>query len=342
MFLQTIRYSLGSMRSDVDLRNLQLPFKGMQNYTPATEIDASINSHLPIPWKVVTVEIPRPDYTGLKLSISDAEKTGDPRLRKIFRLSVEERDTPLSPKASPKSTSTTRVDPRLRKMEDSNKNELPAGVMTFNQQLSMLQSSAFYQSLTSNQKLLLNQELGQRNDANNAHDPVLNSLLSNLNIIPGTTLQSNPNLGAALSILANVSKLNPILPQAQQSNLPVNPILGQNPNIMNQMAQSVSQPGLLGAAPGIPNLPPDFPINFDPRNGGLLGNAPMPFGGFPPDGPSNFNNFNEDFYPPNNPGNRDNRGFRDRRRGRNFNRNNPGNRNFRNRHNRTNRTHSPP
>ncbi|XP_018571214.1 protein suppressor of sable isoform X2 [Anoplophora glabripennis] len=333
-----------SIRSDVDLRNLQLPFKGMQNYTPATEIDASINSHLPIPWKVVTVEIPRPDYTGLKLSISDAEKTGDPRLRKIFRLSVEERDTPLSPKASPKSSSTTvRVDPRLRKMEDSNKNEPQPGAMTFNQQLSMLQSSAFYQSLTSNQKLLLNQELSQRSDPNNSHDPVLNSLLSNLNIIPGTSLQPNSNLGAALSILANVSKLNPILPPGQQANLPVNPMLSQNPNIMNQMAQSVSQPGLLGAAPGIPNLPPDFPINFDPRNGGLLGNAPMPFGGFPPDGPGNFNNFNEDFYPPNNPGNRDNRGFnRDRRRGRNFNRNNPGNRNFRSRNNRANRTHSPP
>lgn len=101
------------MRSDVDLRNLQLPFKGMQNYTPCSEIDASVNSHPPIPWKVVNVEIPRPDYTGLKLSISDAEKTGDPRLRKIFRLSTEERDTPLSPKAaSPKISTTVRVDPR--------------------------------------------------------------------------------------------------------------------------------------------------------------------------------------------------------------------------------------
>ncbi|KAJ8963552.1 hypothetical protein NQ314_005557 [Rhamnusium bicolor] len=236
-------------------------------------------------------------------------------------------------------------------MEES-KIELPGGPMSFNQQLNMLQSSAFYQSLTSNQKVLLNQELSQRSDASNSHDPVLNSLLSNLNIIPGTNLQSNPTLGSALSILANVSKLN--LPQTQQSNIPVNPaILGQNPNLMNQMAQSIAQPGLLGAAPGIPNLPPDFPINFDPRNGGLLGAAPMPFGGFPPqDGPSNFNNFNEEFYPPDNGGNfhnnqgnnRDNRGFnRDRRRGRNnFNRNNAGSRNFRNRNNRSNRTHSPP
>lgn len=35
-------------RPDVDLRNLHLPFKGMLNYTPAKEIDASVNSHPPM------------------------------------------------------------------------------------------------------------------------------------------------------------------------------------------------------------------------------------------------------------------------------------------------------
>lgn len=39
-------------RQDVDLRQLGLPFKAMQNYTPATEIDASIASHSPISYKV--------------------------------------------------------------------------------------------------------------------------------------------------------------------------------------------------------------------------------------------------------------------------------------------------
>lgn len=320
------------MRSDVDLRNLQLPFKGMQNYTPASEIDASINSHPPIAWKVVTVEVPRPDYTGLKLSVSDAEKTGDPRLRKIFRLSTEERDTPLSPKASPKAHTSVRVDPRLRKMEEAKPLEGPGGSMNFNQQLTVLQSSAFYQTLTSNQKLLLNQELSQlRNDANNSHDPILNSLLSSLNIIPNQNMAPNPSLGTALSILANVSKLNPMInpPQA---------VLGQNVN---------PQPGLLGAAPGIPILPPDFPMNFDPRNGGLLGNAPMPFGGYSPQDGGNFN-MCDDFYPMegggNFQGNRDNRGFnRDRRRGRNnYHHRSGGNRNFRNRNNRPKRNHSPP
>lgn len=220
--------------------------------------------------------------------------------------------------------------------------------MSFAQQLTVLQSSAFYQSLTSNQKLLLNQELSQRNDSN-SHDPVLNTLLSNLNIIQTSTPSSNINLGAAQSILSSISKLKPMIgPQGSQPTLPVNPA------ILGQMAQSINQPGLLGAAPGVPNLPPDFPINFDPRNGGLLGNAPpmAPFAGFPPpDVPPSFN-YNDDFYPPEggNGGNfqvnsRENRGFnRDRRRGRNFN-GNRGNRNFRiNRNNnRINRhNNSPP
>lgn len=232
------------------------------------------------------------------------------------------------------------------KKNEENKPEMSGGPMNFAQQLTMLQSSAFYQSLTSNQKVLLNQELGQRNESN-SYDPVLNTLLSNLNIIPNTTPSSNVNMGAAQSILSNISKLNPMMgPPGQPPNLPVNPAL------LGQMAQSMNQPGLLGAAPGVPNLPPDFPINFDPRNGGLLGNAPpiAPFGGFPPpDNQGNFNNYNDDYYPPEGGnagnyqgGNRDNRGFnRDRRRGRHFN-NNRGNRNFRNNRNRINRHHSPP
>jgi hypothetical protein len=327
-------------RPDVDLRNLHLPFKGMLNYTPAKEIDASVNSHPPMTWKVEIVDIPRPDYTGLKLNVQDAEKTGDPRLKKIFRLGAEEKDSPASPKASPKATAT-RIDPRLKKI-DENKQQQDAGSLTYNQQLNILQSSAFFQSLTSNQKLLLNQELASRNE-NGFNDPVLNSVLSTLNLIPNTNMNS-PNMGAALNILANVNKLNPGM---MSNNPPAPMVLRQNPNLMNQMAQSIVQPGLLGAAPGIPNLPADFPMNFDPRNGGgMMNNAPGPFGNFPD---NNFGGFDDYYPPPDNNfghsgggGNRDNRNFnRDRRRGRNnFNRNN-GNRNFRNRNNR-NRSHTPP
>ena len=62
---------------DVDLRGmLSLPFKPVPMHTPATEIDASLTSHPPIPYKVVTITVPRPDYSGLKLN------TSDPQVRK--------------------------------------------------------------------------------------------------------------------------------------------------------------------------------------------------------------------------------------------------------------------
>lgn len=283
---------LGSGRPDIDLRQLSLPFKAIQNYTPASEIDASINSHPPISWQVKIVDIPRPDYTGLKLNVQDAHTTGDPRLRKIFRLSTEEKESPASPKMeSPK---TQRVDPRRRKMEES---KTETGQMTYMQQLSMLQSSAFYQSLTSNQKLLLNQELASRGDQTGNKDAILSSILSALGLITTPNIASG-NMNA-MNILANVNNLGAPLGNVLAQNAGIlaanqNLVgLGQNPNMLNQMAQSMVQPGLLGAAPGIPNLPPDFQINLDPRNGGLLGNVPG-FNNMPQDG-SNFN-YGDDYY----------------------------------------------
>ncbi|KAL3270850.1 hypothetical protein HHI36_021368 [Cryptolaemus montrouzieri] len=353
----------GSSRSDVDLRTLGLPFKGMQNYTPATEIDASFSSHPPISWKVSTVDIPRPDYSGLKLSINDAEKTGDPRLRKIFRLSVEEKDTPTSPKESPRASTTVRIDPRLRKVEDTKSlKNIDTSMMNYTQQLNTLQSSAFYQSLTSNQKLMLNQELASRADQTGSHDPILNSILANLNLIPGVgntgtlnTSGQGTNFGIALNILQTVNKMTP---------MSQNGIMGPNvnPNMLNPMSQGIMQPGLLGAAPGVPNIPQDFQMNFDPRNqNGLLGNGPR-FSNFePPGGPGGHGGFQnypgDDFYPPENNqgGFRGNQGRNDRggnfvgrerrRGGRNHFGRNQGNKNqFRRNQGggRSNRAHTPP
>lgn len=322
-------------RPDIDLRQLTLPFKAIQNYTPASEIDASINSHPPITWQVRTVDIPRPDYTGLKLNVQEAHATGDPRLRKIFRLSTEEKESPASPKQSPKAI---RVDPRRRKIEENN----ASGQMTYVQQLNMLQSSAFYQSLTSNQKLLLNQELASRADQSGNNDPVLNGILSSLGLVgPGGVGVPTGNV-SAMSILANVNSLAaaPLLAQ-NPAMLNHGGVLTQNPNIMNQMAQSVLQPGLLGAAPGIPNLPPDFAMNFDPRGGGggLLGNAPPSFGNMQPSEGHSFN-FGDDYYQEgggNFGGRRDNRGRRGRN---NYNRGNA--RKFRNMNKNNHRGHTPP
>lgn len=340
---------------------------------------------------VHVIDIPKPDYTGLKLSKQEAQTTGDPRLRKIFRLDLEEKDSPASPKQSPKSTPTVRVDPRIRKAEEPK--SIPDNPMlSYAQQMNVLQGSSFYQNLTSNQKVMLNQELsnqGGGGGGTSGNEQVLAGILSALGLMQGQASASSIN-GNVLSLLSTISNINQLginhpnvlqnaniavqnhpnqaLLVAQTANLinpnpnmlpgqQVNPnILGgvQGNNFVNQMAQSVVQPGLLGAAPGIPNIPPDFQINFDPRNGGLLGNAP-PFVNFQQQGGpqqqqqqqdnnQNFN-FNEDFFPDsggnfnNNRDVRFNRDNRPPRRGRNFNRNNRNN--FRNR-NRSNRGHTPP
>jgi len=85
--------------------------------------------------------------------------------------------------------------------------------------------------------------------------------------------------GTAASILNNVIKMNPMMP-----NQPL-----------------VTHQGLLGAAPGIPNMQPDFPMNFDPRGApGLLGNPPPgpgfgQYGGMEPNHQFG-GNFNDDYY----------------------------------------------
>ncbi|XP_031330062.1 protein suppressor of sable isoform X2 [Photinus pyralis] len=335
-----------SSRPDIDLRQLGLPFKAMQNYTPASEIDASINTRTPIEWRVHLVDIPKPDYTGLKLTPHEAQNTGDPRLRKIFRLnSTEEKDSPASPKESPKPVATVRNDPRRRKLDEKPPAIAEVNMMNYSQQLNILQTSAFYQSLTSNQKVLLNQELASKYDHSGSNDPTLNGILSNLGLLSNASaVLPNANT-SALNILANINNMTPMM---QPSNI----IVPQNQQpFVNQMPQNpnVVQPGLLGAAPGLPNMPPDFQLNFDPRQGGLLGNAPNY--NYNNDN-SNFNNFNDNYYEDgggnyveNNPVTRGGRGgrggFRDRPRrgGRNFGRNNS--RNFRSR-NRNNRSRTPP
>ncbi|XP_023718514.1 uncharacterized protein LOC111870443 isoform X4 [Cryptotermes secundus] len=110
---------------DVDLRGmLGLPFKPVPMHTPATEIDASLTSHPPIPYKVVSITVPRPDYSGLKLNTLDPQVRNDPRLRKLFKMSSNSVDSPASPPLPPPPLSAlplkqspsagTRSDPRRR------------------------------------------------------------------------------------------------------------------------------------------------------------------------------------------------------------------------------------
>lgn len=75
---------LGSDASATDI-DLRLPFQPMTNYTPATEIDGSITSHLPITYKVYEVDVPRPIYAELRQHFK-SDHTTDPRLRRILGL----------------------------------------------------------------------------------------------------------------------------------------------------------------------------------------------------------------------------------------------------------------
>ncbi|GLV36786.1 suppressor of sable [Carabus blaptoides fortunei] len=191
-------------RQDVDLRQMGLPFKAMQNYTPATEIDASIASHSPIPYKVHVVDIPRPDYSGLKLNAQDAQVNADPRLRKIFRIpSSDEKDSPASPKQQTSPPKPARQDPRRRNVEKPDAPKTDISNLSYSQQLQLLQNSVFYQSLTSNQKLMLNQEIASKGEQNTPNDPILAGILSSLGLIPSLNNQN----GSAMNILANVNSL---------------------------------------------------------------------------------------------------------------------------------------
>jgi hypothetical protein len=71
------------------------------------------------------VDVPRPDYTGLKLTRNDPQVKYDPRLRKIFRLGKDDlADSPMSPPPikvldTPKSPPLVRTDPRRKALEAS-------------------------------------------------------------------------------------------------------------------------------------------------------------------------------------------------------------------------------
>lgn len=129
------------VKSDVDLRQiLSLPFKPAPAHKPCTEIDASIASHPPMPYKVYVVDIPRPDYTGLKLTKEDAQVKYDPRLRKIFRIVKPElADSPMSPpppmkQDTPKSPPqcAVRTDPRRKTLEAAASNQQSSSQNTIN------------------------------------------------------------------------------------------------------------------------------------------------------------------------------------------------------------------
>ncbi|XP_076677462.1 suppressor of sable isoform X3 [Andrena cerasifolii] len=265
-----------STKSDVDLRQmLSLPFKPAPSHVPCTEIDASISSHPPMTYKVYVVDIPRPDYTGLKLTKNDAQVKYDPRLRKIFRIGkVELADSPMSPPPvkpdTPKSPPQVRSDPRRKALEASNlsSQNVNASMMKTVQQSPMEMS---------------NMGMGPGGMPGPQGMPGAQSMQGGQGMM---AMGPNPMLG-------NMGPMGPMM------NAPMGP---QNIPPMGMTGMSNMPPGMAMNGPGVPQNQ----MNFDPRynvqrnNGaGLLG--PAPGVGFGPDNSSydgastysggNFNNF---------------------------------------------------
>lgn len=342
-----------STSGDIDFR-LGLPFKAIPNYTPASEIDGSINSHPPITYKLALINIPRPDYTDIRNSTAKSQALSDPRLRKVFRLSVEESssDNEKPPKAT--TTAGPRVDPR-RKPKDSV--EVPTqDVITNSLDLqTILQNSNWYKDLSSTQKIFVSQHLtpvtqmikqhhqekipGKKFDLSSVqNNSILCNIFTNLGISLGETGEFSylpKPKEALLKTPANFNQ-NPF-----NMSGPSGPMDSGNMNLMNMAPMGMGGMNNMnmgnmhsfsspmpdprgGPTPGLLGIAPNIPHNFNNFGG------PNNFGNMPFNGPGgNDFNFmeNEQNFPrfPNRGGHRGrgnerwNRGGRGNRNQKNFN-----------------------
>lgn len=270
-----------SAKSDVDLRQiLSLPFKPAPSHMPCTEIDASIASHPPMTYKVYIVDIPRPDYTGLKLTKNDAQVKYDPRLRKIFRIGKVElvTDSPMSPppavikQDTPKSPPQIRSDPRRKTLEAAASSQSAANSMMSKQQQQPMDMGP-------------NMGLGP----------------GGMPVPPGMPGGPPPNMQGP----GGMMPMGPNHPMGMGNMGPMRPMM--NTPMPPQNMPPMGMPPSMGMN-GPPMPMPQGQMNYDPRfnvqrnNGvGLLGPGPGNFGpdvnnsyegGAPPPYPGgNFNNF---------------------------------------------------
>ncbi|XP_026327533.1 protein suppressor of sable isoform X3 [Hyposmocoma kahamanoa] len=308
---------------DIDFR-LGLPFKAIPNYTPASEIDGSINSHPPIPYKLVPIHIPRPDYTDIRNSTAKSQALVDPRLRKVFRLSLDESNSDSEKSTKPAAPAGPRVDPRRKQsdtLESSNQEKSNSlDIQT------ILQNSNWFKGLSSTQKILINQHLmpvtqmvkqyQQEKSAGKNTTLDLTAVQSNTAICGIFT-----NLGITLSENGDYTYLpkpkEALLKTPINFNQPANPYAvntgGMDPSNMNMMnMQSMG----IGGVGGMNNMNVGHMSGYnqpmaDPRTGptpGLLGiapNIPHNFNNFPPNnygnmgynGPNNYNMDGDQNYP---------------------------------------------
>ncbi|XP_068633375.1 protein suppressor of sable isoform X2 [Battus philenor] len=346
-----------STSGDIDFR-LGLPFKPIPNYTPASEINGSINSHPPITYKLVPIDIPRPDYTDIRNSTAKSQALVDPRLRKVFRLSVEESNSD-SEKNVKLTNSAPRVDPRRKPKEPENHTQEqksnPLDLQT------ILQNSNWYKELSSTQKIFVNQHLapvtqqikqyqqekssGKKFDYSSIQsNTVLCSIFTNLGITLGESGEysylpkpKEALLKTPINFNQNNIPFNMNPPGAMEANMNMMniPPMGMgnvanmnNLNVghMHNFNQPMPDPRG-GPTPGLLGIAPNIPHNFNNSNfGGPNNYGNMSFNGPPPgndfnymDGDQNFQRF------PNRGGHRGrgndrwNRGGRGNRDRKNFN-----------------------
>ncbi|XP_059052877.1 protein suppressor of sable isoform X2 [Achroia grisella] len=309
-----------SASGDIDFR-LGLPFKPINNYTPATEINGSISSHPPMAYKLVPIDIPRPDYTDIRDSTAKSQALVDPRLRKVFRLSIEESnsDSEKSVKITPV---TPRVDPR-RKPKDTVEivnSDQKSNVLEIQ---NILQNSNWYKELSSTHKIFVNQHLApvsqmvkqyqQEKSSGKKFDLAFlqnNSILCNIFTSLGVSLGENGEFTylpkpkeALLQTPANFNQNANTF--TMNSNIPIPPtnMDTSNMNMMNMppmglggmnninvgpmhgFNQPVPDPRS-GPTPGLLGIAPNIPHNFNNKFGG-----PNNFGNMGFNGPGNDFNF---------------------------------------------------
>ncbi|CAG9561889.1 unnamed protein product [Danaus chrysippus] len=310
---------------DIDLR-LGLPFKPIPNYTPASEINGSINSHPPIHYKLVAIHIPRPDYTDIRNSTAKSQALTDPRLRKVFRLSVEETNSDSEKPAKVVNTGP-RVDPRRKPKDqiDTTSQEQKPNSLELQ---TILQNSNWYKDLSSTQKIFVNQnlapvtqmlkqyhqekQLGKKFDkfdiASLQNNNVLCSIFTNLGVTlgengefsylpkPKEALLKTPigfNQNSNPFGMNNMSGGHgPMEGNINMINMPPMGMAGignmSNMNSMHGFNQPMSDPRG-GPTPGLLGIAPNIPHNFNNNKFG----GPHNFGNMGFNGPPNDFNFME-------------------------------------------------
>ncbi|CAK1580288.1 unnamed protein product [Parnassius mnemosyne] len=311
-----------STSGDIDFR-LGLPFKPIPNYTPASEINGSINSHPPITYKLIPIDIPRPDYTDIRNSTAKSQALVDPRLRKVFRLSVDESHSD-SEKPTKVTSTAPRVDPRRKPKEPDN----PSQEQKSNslEMQTILQNSNWYKDLSSTQKIFVNQHLapvtqmikqyqqekssGKKFDLSSIKsNTVLCNIFTNLGISLGengeysylpkpkeallkTPINFNQNT-IPFGMNSNMNAPGPMEANMNMMNIPPMGMGGvanmNNLNVghMHNFNQPLPDPRG-GPTPGLLGIAPNIPHNFNNNFGGPNNYGNMPFSG-PPPGNNDFN-----------------------------------------------------